>query len=566
MLGWISDRFASTDEAAGPLGSVRAARALIARLESESPQYALDELAKRYHAAPREVLRAKHGARALGELDEWAQRLLDGLWKSLLADSQGQTIKEAVWGSLARYYRRSAQAHWGCLDTSETADPSREQALSLVAARGVAAFGRYLLLQHMHYLDVAEDSWIQLWRLCAQVQHQGAASTALPLYPGTAMTTTIEREVLVALLTAVAPTGNLLPGQMLALDQVLRIHASYYRTADRYEPQMTPFAYQPSRNEPPQRHLHELRALPGMRFFGPGTAYAELCRAREEARSARTLPQWLVGTGCSAEGYAELLDRLVAQWSADPPRRRHRREPCAGEIAIAHDLATIRRLVKFSELAIAGHSLQYDAGNIYKLKETIRSNGEALLRDPRGAQPAVTAKEALANLLSYEKSLDPAATQTWQLSDSSESGLGAIAGTECAWVKVGMVVGFRHRDSAEWQIAIVRRLSRTARGELLVGMARLGGQVRSARLRRGIAAIDYSRSSSPGSGEIEYDAISLREATNALLLPVGVFDSTEKYTLTCDERQRIVKMERTLERRPNFERVEISEIELLRAA
>jgi len=45
-----------------------------------------------------------------------------------------------------------------------------------------------------------------------------------------------------------------------------------------------------------------------------------------------------------------------------------------------------------------------------------------------------------------------------------------------------------------------------------------------------------------------------------------VFDKTQKYTLTCEDRQQVVKMEKTLERRPNFECVEISEVDMLRAA
>ena len=561
MFGWISDRFAS-DEARGSLGSARTARALIARLDAEGPQYAIDELAKHCHAAPREVLATPNGARALQLVDEWAQSPLSTLWESLRADSQGQTVKEAVWSTLARYYRRSFHAYWNCVVPAKENDAKKEQPNApLCAARSMAAFSRYMLLQHMRYLAVADESWAHVWRLIGWAEQLNIAASPLTLYPSEPAATTIAKEFLVGLLIEVAPTGNLLPGQMLAMDRVLRLHADRYRIADRFDAQSTQFSYEPGRNVPPQRYLQGLRMHGGMRFFGPGIAYAEVCKARDEAHAVRNIPQWLAQTCCSTEAYAELLERLVGHWSPEPPRRRYPRETCTGDILVAHDLATIRRLIKFSELALTGQSLSYDAGNIYKTKNTVRSHGDSVQIDSR-TRIQVPPHEALANLLSFEKSLDPGATQVWQLIDSSESGVGAQVAPDCPWVKVGMVIAYRRRESVEWQVAMVRRLGRAPNGPLSIGMARMGGKVRSARLRRGIGSVDYAKSSS----EIEYDAISLRESTLSLLLPVGVFDNTQKYTLTCEDRQQVVKMEKSLERRPNFECVEISEVEMLRAA
>ena len=562
MFSWITDRFASNDATRSALGSARAARALIARLDTESAQYAIDELAKHCHAAPPEVLNTPNGARALELADEWAQGLLSKLWASLLADSQGQTVKEAVWSALARYYRRSFLAYWTCLAPGHATDARKALPdAPLCAARSMAAFCRYTLLQHMRYLPGAEESWTHVWRLAAWAEQQNCATSSAALYPGDAAATTIGQEFLLALLIEVAPTGNLLPGQMLAMERLLRLHADHYRTGDRFDTQSTPFAYEPARNDPPRRHIQGLRVNVGMRFFGPGTACAEVCKARDDAHAVRNTPQWLAETGCGIDAYAELLDRLLAQWSPEPPRRRHPRQPCTGEMLVAHDLPTIRRLVKFSELALIGQSLNYDAGNIYKTKNSVRTHGDSVQVDSR-TKVAVPLHEALANLLTFEKSLDPGATEVWQLLDSSESGIGAQTARDCAWAKVGMVIAFRQRESVEWQVAMIRRLSRSTSSQLSIGLGRMGGKVRSARLRRGIGGVDYAKAGT----EIEYDAISLREKTLALLLPVGVFDKTQKYTLTCEDRQQVVKMEKTLERRPNFECVEISEVDMLRAA
>ncbi|RPI46416.1 MAG: hypothetical protein EHM59_07520 [Betaproteobacteria bacterium] len=172
----------------------------------------------------------------------------------------------------------------------------------------------------------------------------------------------------------------------------------------------------------------------------------------------------------------------------------------------------------------------------------------------------------MANLRVFETMLGPGTTETWRLSDTSESGLGATAEADCAWIKVGMVIAFRHLESGEWTIALVRRLERSANGRLFIGMSRVCGKVSAARLWPGMGRIDYSRATSRSEPTIEYAALMLRDAASSLLLPTGLFDATQKYTLSCESQQRVVKMERALERGPNFERVAISEVEMQCAA
>ncbi len=567
MFGWLADRFSPTNEASGPLGSAKTVLALISELDAETPQHALKELAKHFKDTPRELLTTPRGSRALQQLDEWAQRPVAELWGSLLADSQGQSVSEEIWSALTHYYRRSYASYWVCLGphTASEGSSKREQANTMIiAARAMAALARYMLLLRMRYFSVPGEAWSHVWSLSGWAEQRGSATDRVEPYPGAAMNMTIERELLTALLIEVAPTANLLPAQILALDSLLRLHADHYRISDRYDAQANAFAYEPSRNAPPQRWLPGLQIRPEVRFFGVGDAYAELCKARDEAGSLRSLPQWLRQARCSADDYAGLLDRLVVRWSPEPPRRRHQSEPCTGEILVAHNWADIRRLVKFSELAITGRSLGYDT-NVYRINSTVRGLSDSALSNPHASQPVIP-KEALANLLSFEKSMGNGTTETWNLTDSSESGIGATAESDCAWVTVGMVVAYRRRESVDWQIALVRRLNRSANGRLSIGMARIGNKVCSARLRLGVEAVDYSKSITSRVPDIEYDALMPQDAVSTLLLPVGVFDQTRKYTLTCEDRQHVVKMEKSLERGPNFERIEISTVEMLRAA
>ena len=179
-------------------------------------------------------------------------------------------------------------------------------------------------------------------------------------------------------------------------------------------------------------------------------------------------------------------------------------------------------------------------------------------RDPSSDQP-VSVQEALENLSSFEQSLDHDATEPWSLIDSSESGLGATAESIPPWVKVGMVIAFRHSESVDWQIAMVRRLNCAANGRLTIGMTIINGPVCSARLRLGTGAVD--RTANGSDSTIVYDALVLGESASTVLIPIGVFDQAWKYTLSWDHHKSVVQMERSLERGHNFERVEIAPVQ-----
>ena len=97
-----------------------------------------------------------------------------------------------------------------------------------------------------------------------------------------------------------------------------------------------------------------------------------------------------------------------------------------------------------------------------------------VLRDPHEISQTMS-QEMLANLVSFEKSLDEDATQPWLLTDSSEDGLGAAAVTDCAWVNVGMMIAVRRPESIEWQLALVRRLNKLANNRLSIGLTKLAG-------------------------------------------------------------------------------------------
>ncbi len=563
MLTWLVDRI-SAPGIPGPLGSAKAARALLTELEPETSLYGLTELARHFKDTPAEAFGTRGCVDALHAMDEWAQQRLDELWGTVIIDRQGIALSMPVWEALTQYYREAYVGYWNChqAGAASASTPKRDSTRStLIAARALAAATRLMLLLRMRYLVAPAETWSHLWGLIGRTDEWGSAAEEVALYPE-GPRTTVERELLTAMVFAVAPTGNLLPGQILALEHLLRLHAREYRRSPRYDSRETPFVYEPSRSAPPERWFSRVDVRAELRYFGVGKAYDKLC----EVRAAPRRPAPPGKMSCSTESYDKLLELILDAWSPSPPRRRHTRELCSGEILVAHDWEHVRRLVKFSEMALAGRSPGYESNHAYKMSGLLATTSDYDGRMPGG--PSVSARQALANLLLFEKMAEPGAVDTWRFYDTSESGLGAIAETDCAWAKIGMVIAFRERDSAEWKLALVRRLERSPNGRLFIGMARVGGKVHAARLWPGIGRVRLSATPlrKESGTELEYGGLMVRAAVSSVLLPMGLFDATQKYTISYDDHCHVVNMQRILERGLNFEQIEIAEVELQQAA
>jgi hypothetical protein len=563
MFKWLANQFSPVEAVAESLDSPKSFRALIAELNAAPPDRVVRTLGERFGKIPRQGLTGRKSSRALSQLDEYAQLHLIELWGSLLTEARGQSVSDAVWDLLTSYYRKVHGSYWYCLGNYSDSNPltAKDHAEAMIlASRAMTALAKYMLLLRMRYRSAPKDVWAHVNKLVAWVERRGNSTDLVEQYPGTGITTTIERELLAILLVEVAPTANLLPAQLHALDRCLRPYAGHYSISDTYDEQARPFAYEPSRNESPRRWLKGLQVRPGARFFGIGGAYSELCKACEDAKIARSIPQWIGQTQCTIDDYHDLLQRLVAEWSPQPPRRSQLREPSPGEILVAHDWADIRRLVTFGELARSGQSLMYDTSTIHSMTNSPLRGRSEVFRD-------FTDEEImLANLRSFEQSLNRDATDLWNLTDSSERGFGATAAATCAWLKVGMLVAWRRADSIEWEIAVIRRLNSTADHRLSIGMTKLPGKVHAGRLRLGVGLRDYSRSIGRSDPDLEYDALMLKDTNCTLLVPVGVVDTTCKYTLHWNKRQDIVKMERSVDCGLNFERAEISILDARRLA
>ncbi len=534
------------------LGTPRALRRFIAALPTGSPESSLQTVAAVFEAAAELGIAPPARLQALCALDEVARPGCRALTGRLLDNSPRQVLCEDVWKQLFHYYRALDSGYTAALDALDARETDSEtHARAAVAAcRAMHAMAKCHMLLRMHYREPSAASWHRMARLLEASRSRSSPSALLALYPDEPGESTLTREYLVAAALETAPNAKLLPAQIHGVDLLLRRHAGELRVGESFDAATMPYALDPARDARPMRWLDQLASRPGVRFFGLGQTYAHLLG--ERAARTRTTPEWLAPSQLSAERYREMLEALSVQWALEPPARRQRRDPAAGDILVARDLPLIRRLIGYSELARSGRSLEYDRFSAYDINGMVRGHNDMQVRAPTEVR-TVSAEEALRNLESFECALEPGTIEIWRIADTSESGLGAEATGTIAWVKPGMLIAYRSPDSAKWALAAVRRLNRTANDRLRVGMHRLPGLPSGARV-----AVNDPRQASrstPSAPTLHYDAIMLAGDEPSLLLPPGVFEPAWRYTLTVGHRWDFIRMRRCTECGLDFEQI-----------
>jgi len=557
MFKWLAQQFTREEEDTESLGSAKGIQFFIDSLPVAQPARTVEAIGDPFEHARGLGLEPAKLHRALLRLDERAQAPLESLWRALFQDTSGRAVSETGWLTLARYYRNVYGGYWYCLEDlpgrAAVSDEERSDAI-LMACRAMHALAKHKLLLRLRYRDVDAAVWGSINALAAWAHAFGATGTQLELYPDSGVQTSVERELLIALLFEVGPIANLLPPQMPALDVVLRRFASHYVLTGAYR-ETAPFAHEPGRNQPPQRWLKGLTPRPSLQFFGIGAAYPQLANLRKAAHAAKDVPDWIGVTGCDAEGYKALLDLLVAHWSVEPPQRRQRRDRGEGEILATRDFGQVRRMIAASEYAKTGGQLGYQENSPYDVtmfkKLRFGTVEEGATADGKDARP-LTPMEILQK---FELEGDRQMTERWTVTDVSEGGMGAVASAHAGWARVGMLIGLRRPDSLDWQLAVLRRLSRTAQGKLSIGLQTIPGTTHCARVRFGTGNEANPWVQVAGGGDAYHDAIMMRAQTPSLLLPLGVFGPVRECMLSSEKRWQAIRLESSLERGLDFERV-----------
>lgn len=560
MVRWLAKHFTGAEDGRDSLGTDAGLERFVAGLPLTAPAATVAAVSAQFERASALELDPGKLRRALKRLDEHAQGPLDALGIKLFEDRVGRQLSDPVWLAMVRYCRNVHSGYRLCLGALSSrknqSDAERDDAV-LIACRAMAALVRHKTLLRMRYRDVDLKFWEETMELAAWCGNRGCNHTLFELYPNSRYHTTFEREYLIALVFEAAPLANLNPSQMIALETILRRFAASFLFWGQYS-DSTPYVIDLGGDTIAKRWVKGMNPRPGMRFFGLADAYSQLVALSNQARGSRHVPEWIVGARLDLESYRQLLDLLVSHWSANPPRRQHRRDQLQGELRVVHGIGRMRRMIAASEYVQAGGRLDYEEATPYDFRLFGRLRfgtvTEAATKDAAAAQDLLASQ----TLQKFEFEGDGQLTESWTIVDVSDSGMGAVANAHGGWARIGMLVAVRRGQGLEWQLAIVRRLSRSLTGRLSIGMTTVFGTPCCAQIRIPKDGLDQWVPLAD-STDVRHDVILLRHGkSTSLFLEPGIFTGEMQCKISFARRWRTVTLERSLGVGYDFEQVGVS--------
>ena len=556
MLAWIAEKLKPADTS---LAAAAGIRKFLDHLAASRPHHALDDIGERFAGAAELELDAADCRRLLKRIDEAAQAPLGELWNSVFSDGPGTSIFDTHWRALANYQRNVYSGYAYCLQQlplPDRADETERQDALLLANRAMAALVAHKALMRIRYRDPHPAFWSDAHALFALVRSYDLAHAPARLYPASIQQTTVEREYITALLLDAAPTGNLLPAQTLCLHLILQHFSEHYRLADSFTPQK-PFYIDLAKNKPPQRWLVGLKPRPEMCFFGFPHAVNRLGALREVTQARRVPPKWVQKSRIDADRFLALLDMLLEHWSETPPQRRGRRDRQVAAILATHGFAQVHRMIAYSRFAKEGRQLDYAASSAQDLVtfSVLKSVPVDAPGQPAAPDRPATPMEVLQR---FEHAGDSEMIERWSVVDMSEGGLGAVAQRHHGWLRAGMLVGFRYHDCIDWRLAIVRRLSRTAQGQLGVGLECQAETVGCARLKLENSPETAVWVAAGSNGDMHADAILVGGERPLLIAAPGTYAADRECAMSIEKRTTRIRFLGLTERGYDYECISFS--------
>ncbi|HEY6896004.1 MAG TPA: hypothetical protein VI279_01980, partial [Rhodocyclaceae bacterium] len=331
-------------------------------------------------------------------------------------------------------------------------------------------------LNRLRYKAPQESFWQDLLGLYQKARSRNLATLGIRPYNEDGANTSIQSELLRVLLFEAAPLENLSSEQIECLDRFLCgfLDKAVLRDAPNAQ---TMFCFEPGKGRGPGRFDPDRPPAGGL-FFGPWGAYLEATQALAALDKGQEVA-WLQGAPGEGASQLALLRALNFAWSANPPKRIFPREEAAGTMLVVHDFVQVRRMVAASAFARSGRQIEFSAS--YEFRARIQDEYFGSVDQPNSPPPEVspdeeqeilTPSEILERL---ELAGDREQMEIWTAIDRSAEGIGCIVPHQKKWLRVSTVIGYRLPGEIDWQIAVLRRLGRTAEGRRLAGLQLLRG-------------------------------------------------------------------------------------------
>lgn len=524
MFSWLARHTRRIDH---PMYNMEEAEKLLDELPDDDPFEALEEITawlESITATPAFGAELRIGLVEL--LDQTGRPIRAQLLKSYLAEPHLQDFQGMhLWKNIHAHTIELARAYQACLAACmhEELPPYRlHELLPLITVRLMRTIAERMKLELMRYLDVENDTWGQLFKCYTDAEAGRYVHTSLFAYPGYAIHTSVQHELLHALVFHESSPGNLAPDQIEVAFRVAARMVSFFDMT--LTPDVTSEYWIDLANPGPPRPVDDnIVASSSMRFFSPLRALPHISEIIHQHEHGSLGEERRFGSEFTPQGKLTVLKHLLVYWNKYHPRRAVERMGIHANIAVAHGFRTIIGLVPRVDLNQVSGLSQEEAA-------------------------ALTSRADLSVAAEEGPALVP---ESWKILDASLSGIGCLipkgGGT---WIKIGCVIGLKAHKAKTWWVAVIRRLHTEDQHAVRVGIEILGKKSLAVWLRvlgKGAERVENWQTSS---GSFQYDyypAILLPDAQNSylhatMLLETGTYSQGKLLEVMLGEKSRNIEL------------------------
>ena len=551
-LSWFGKKATSTH----PLGTPNGLQEVIDSLPVSNPGRLIGEIGDWIAPTEKTDLNIPSRARAYSRLDEEAQPYATELWFDMLASPVADPRAEQAWFALMGYTRCAMRCYCDLLrdNAAEGESALDKKTISILLLRAMHSAVTHKKLLRMRYRFVEPAIWADTYWLFQYAEANGYVRNVHEIYPKRAPESSVYREFIVGTVFEIGPLGNIDPHQMESFDQVIRKFDSFFAFRIGRDAE-TLFCLDLARSQWPDRLLEGQAHKSSMRYFGVGVALGHIVRLLKEILRSREIPAWLVLPGEEKiDNCVILLRKLVVHWSKEPPKRQHSRERQEAIINVLHGFGQIRRMIAGISYLKSGKTVGY-----VSYQELFEMHRYGFVNEKRPPPKPEASKDPKELLKKIELAGDKELMQKWTLSDASETGVGATATQHSDWLRIGALVGFRYEDKMDWSIGVVRRLSRNAQNQAVVGLQLFKGEPDVARAGSLDKREQTAWDALPEAGIYGWQDAMVLQGTSTLLLEPGGYYDGRRFKLNVGAVKKFVKLTELMEGASDFELVRYSE-------
>ena len=398
-------------------------------------------------------------------LDEKARDLQDTLVRQYLRNPRmSRPVESQLWHAVyGQYWELARGYHTFVLHIArEAGNNQQDGVIPLITLRGMQAFGQLLKWRAIRYLPASEKLWLRLHNLYRIAESENFQRQLLRAYPGDASECSCETSYLHILMLNLADSGTLYPKQLDLLDRWLCGWHGMLRLDSRFDTDVHNFVVDLSADHGPRRVRKPDTDKP-LRFWATTDLLQRLNELRTGLQKGSVPAELGLTENVRASEGIELLEYLQHQWASLTAREQRRapRETIKRLVDMAHGINAILGQIKAAD-APAKVS-PYGAGFNYNEVDDVAVYGFVTDRT----------RERVSHLHMPAIPVSPD-VERWVMHDESECGYGAVVESrDKDWLRVGALVGIKSQDASQWQIGVVRRLSRVNDDTSSVGIETL---------------------------------------------------------------------------------------------